>query len=91
MTTDDGAPRRPLPGGIGYVYVQLADDIAGRIRDGEFPRGTRLPGRQRLAAEYGVAEMTVRRALRELAGRGIVASEDSRGALVIRAGTRPDT
>lgn len=81
MTTDD-VPPRPLPGGIGYVYAQLADDIAGRIRAGEFPPGSRLPGRERLATEYGVAEMTVRRALRELEGRGAVRVTGARGALV---------
>jgi DNA-binding GntR family transcriptional regulator len=81
MTTDD-VPPRPLPGGIGYVFEQLADDIAGRIRAGEFPPGTLLPGRGRLAAEYGVAEMTVRRALAELEARGLV-RRDARGALVL--------
>lgn len=84
--SDDASPRRALPGGIAYVYVQLADDIQGRISAGEFPPGTRLPGRQRLAAEYGVGEMAVRRALRELEERGIVTGAHTRGALVISAG-----
>lgn len=82
MTTDDEPPRR-LPGGIGYVYVQLADDLAARIAAGEFPPGTRLPGRERLAAEYGVGEMTVRRAVEELAARGITGEPTTRGALVL--------
>ena len=81
--TEDPQPRRPLPGGIGYVYAQLADDIAARIADGEFRPGSRLPGRQKLAAEYGVGEMTVRRALRELEDRGVVSGSHTRGALVI--------
>jgi GntR family transcriptional regulator len=81
MTTDD-VPPRPLPGGIGYVFMQLADDLAARIRAGEFRPGSRLPGRARLAAEYGVAEMTVRRAVEELEARGLVL-RDARGALVI--------
>lgn len=87
MTPDGTPPRRPLAGGIGYVYVQLADDLQARIADGEFPAGTRLPGRERLAEEYGVGELTVRRALRELAGRGAVAVAHTRGALVIGPGT----
>jgi DNA-binding GntR family transcriptional regulator len=82
MTTDD-VPPRPLPGGIGYVYGKLADDIAQRIAAGEFPPGTRLPGRDRLAAEYGVAEMTVRRAVGELEARGLVQRDAARGALIL--------
>lgn len=82
VTTDD-TPPRPLPGGIGYVYLQLADDIVTRIRSGEFAPGSRLPGRPVLAAEYGVGEMTVRRALRELESRGVVVGAHTRGALVL--------
>ena len=82
MTTDD-VPPRPLPAGIGYVYEKLADGLGQRIAAGEFPPGTRLPGRERLAAEYGVAEMTVRRALVELEERGLVQRDAARGALVL--------
>ena len=82
MTTDDVPPRQ-LPGGIAYVFMQLADDLAARIAAGEFPPGTRLPGRERLAAQYGVAEMTVRRALIELEARGLVQRDAARGALVL--------
>ncbi len=85
MTTDD-VPPRPLPGGIGYVFMQLADDLEARIRAGEFPPGSRLPGRGRLAAEYGVAEMTVRRAVEELEARLLVLRDSALGALVLRAG-----
>lgn len=91
MTTEDRPPRRPLPGGIGYVYAKLADDLQRRVRAGEFVPGTRLPGRGRIAAEYGVAELTVRRALRELAARGVVAMPDSLGALVISPGHNEGT
>ena len=81
MTTDD-VPPRPLPGGIGYVFMQLADDLAARIRAREFPPGSRMPGRTRLATEYGVAEMTARRALEELEERGLV-RRDGRGAVIL--------
>lgn len=80
--TEEPPPRRQLPGGIGYIYAKVADDIECRIREGEFPPGTRLPGRGPLAAEYRVGELTVRRAMRELRDRGAVSAVDSRGALV---------
>jgi DNA-binding GntR family transcriptional regulator len=85
VTTDD-VPPRPLPGGIGYVFMQLADDLEARITAGEFPPGSRLRGRALLAAQYGVAEMTVRRALIELEARGLVRRDAARGALVILHG-----
>lgn len=88
MTTDD-TPPRPLPGGIGYVYAKVAADLAARIASGEFPPGSRLPGRERLAAEYGVGEMTVRRAVEELEARGLARRDPAKGALVLghRKGT----
>ena len=46
-----------------FIYVQVADDIAARVDRGEFVRGSRLPSEAELAVEYGVAKMTVRRAL----------------------------
>lgn len=91
MTEDDSPPRRPLPPGIAYVYALLAGDLQERIRAGEFRPGTRLPGRGVLAAEYGVAELTVRRAVQELEERGAVRRTGSRGALVLGPGHRPGT
>ena len=82
MTTDD-VPPRPLPGGIGYVYAKVADDLAARIAAGEFRPGSLLPGRGRIAAEYGVAEMTARRAVEELEARGLVQRDAARGALIL--------
>jgi DNA-binding GntR family transcriptional regulator len=91
MSTDDPPPRRPLPPGIGYVYAKLADDLQERIRSGDFPPGGRLPGRGVLAAEYGVGELTVRRAVQELEDRGAVRRTGSKGALVLGPGHRPGT
>lgn len=90
MSDSDDAPPRPLPGGIGYVYIQVADDIEARIAAGEWPAEGRLPPRQDFAAEYGVAEMTVRSAMRELARRGLVEILPSKGAYVTRRGQCTD-
>jgi len=67
-----------------YVYVQLANDLAARIESGEFPVGTRLPSEAGLASEYGVAKMTVRRALDVLRERGMVRTLHGRGSVVTR-------
>jgi GntR family transcriptional regulator len=66
-----------------FVYVQLADDLAGRIGQGEFPTGSRLPSEADLAEHYGVAKMTVRRALEVLRERGLVKTLHGRGSVVV--------
>lgn len=70
----DGGPR--------YEYERVADEIEARIRRGDWRYGSRLPGRERLAGRLGESEMTVRRALRELEGRGMVRVLPSSGAWV---------
>lgn len=73
-------------GGPAYVYVQVADDIERRIRAGEWARDERLPGRERLAESYGVADRTIRRAMEELQGRGMVEIVPDKGTYVVWAG-----
>ena len=51
--------------------MQVADDIVVRVERGEFVRGARLPSEAVLAVEYGVAKMTVRRALDVLRAWGV--------------------
>jgi len=83
---DDDQPRRiPLPNAE-YRYATVAADLAARIRSGEFPFDSRLPRREDLAEEYGVGEMTVRRAVRELRERGMVRPMPSVGTVVIWTG-----
>jgi GntR family transcriptional regulator len=74
-----------------YRYVQVAADLEARIRAGEWPYDATLPRRDDLAAEYGVGVMTVRRALRELAERGLVRPLPSVGTVVIWAGHEQGT
>lgn len=87
---EDDEPRFPMRNSE-WRYVQLADDLERRIRSGEFPHDARLPRREDLAAEYGVGEMTVRRALRELAERGMVRPMPSVGTVVVWTGHEQGT
>ena len=64
------------------VYVQVADLIAARITSGELPPGSRLPPERDLAAEYGVAYDTVRRAAAVLRERGLIQTVHGRGTFV---------
>ena len=43
-------------------YEHIADVLRGRIVSGEYGPGAVLPLRANLAAEYGVSEITVRKA-----------------------------
>lgn len=79
--------RRFDPAGPDLVYMLVADDIAGQIERGELRPGARLPGEPDLAEAYGVARMTVRRAVRELRERGLIITVPGKGSYVARPAT----
>jgi GntR family transcriptional regulator len=81
MPDEEEKPRFD-PRGPELVYMLIADDIAGKIERGELVDGQRLPGETDLAAEYGVARMTIRRAARELTERGLVRVVSGKGTYV---------
>ena len=68
------------------VTVQVAADIEADIDAGRAAPDTRLPSEAELAVQYGVARVTVRRALEQLRERGKVVTVHGRGTYVA---TRP--
>ncbi|TQS24142.1 winged helix-turn-helix transcriptional regulator [Microbispora sp. KK1-11] len=60
----------------------VADHIAGRIERGDLKPGQRLPSELDLSEQYGVARMTVRRAMKELRERGLIRSVHGKGTYV---------
>ena len=64
--------------------MQVADHIAGKIASGQWQPGRR-PAERDLAADWGVAYLTVRRAMAELRGRGLVITVQGRGNYVTQA------
>lgn len=66
-----------------YVYEQMADHLEARIRAGEFPPGSRLPGEIALKDEYVVSLSTVRSAMRALRERGLVVTRAVKGTFVV--------
>src|SRR3979411_3297604 len=64
------------------LWRQVADGIERDIADGSFAAGERLPGEVEIAETYRVNRHTVRRALRTLAGRGLVRAERGSGTYV---------
>ncbi|MGO4618063.1 FadR/GntR family transcriptional regulator [Nocardia sp. 2YAB30] len=64
------------------LAAQTAELLLARIRAGEWPLGHRLPGETTLAAQLGVGRSTVREAVRELAGKGVLDSRQGAGVFV---------
>lgn len=64
------------------LSAQIRDDIARRIQSGEFKLGEKIPSLRALAADYGVAELTVHGAIRELQHAGVLESSTGRGTFV---------
>jgi len=60
----------------------IADDYEQMILLGKYENGIRLPAETEIAAHYGVNRHTVRRAMAELAERGMVRSERGSGTYV---------
>lgn len=68
--------RRPLAD-------QAAEALLLRIRQGEWELGAKLPGETTLAVQLGIGRSTVREAIRQLAGRGVLSSRQGAGVFVV--------
>ncbi|WP_405136044.1 FadR/GntR family transcriptional regulator [Nocardia sp. NBC_01388] len=64
------------------LAAQAAEVLLERLRAGEWELGHRLPGETTLAAQLGVGRSTLREAIRELAGRGVLESRQGAGVFV---------
>lgn len=69
---------------------QAAELLLSRIRAGEWELGAKLPGETTLAPQLGVGRSTVREAIRQLAGRGVLASRQGAGVFVTALDARED-
>lgn len=78
------APERPVfdPGSVVPLYEQVANFVQRQIEAGELVPGQKFPDQRELAEEWGIAYQTVRRAMRELAERGLVVSRVGKGTFV---------
>ena len=65
------------------LYAQVQQMLLGRIRRRYMP-GDLLPTQQELAKETGASLITIKRAINELARRGVVESVRGRGTIVRR-------
>ena len=72
---------KPQAGG-GPLYRQVKETLIREIAQGRFPVTDPLPSEQKLAARFGVAQGTVRRALDDLARENLVIRQQGRGTFV---------
>ncbi len=63
-------------------YVQIAEELRGRIADGRYPLGGRIPTENELAEGMGVSRPTVRQALDMLAREGRLVRVKGSGTFV---------
>ncbi|WLQ53784.1 GntR family transcriptional regulator (plasmid) [Streptomyces poriferorum] len=63
-------------------YQRIADNLKAAIDAGEYGPGDRLPGENALAAQYGVASLTARQALKTLKNQGLAESRKGAGVFV---------
>ena len=77
-----GLLRYDVPDGPENKYEYVARHLEKRIREGELSPGGRLPNERVLAAEYGVSVGTAKRAVRIVAGKGLVTIARSKGVYI---------
>lgn len=63
-------------------YLLICADLLRRVNNGEFAPGDALPAQRTLSKEYGVSLMTLRNALDELCGQGVVEPLPGKGTYV---------
>lgn len=63
-------------------YIQLKDIIDGRIKDGTWTPGDRLPSEAELCELFGVSRTVVRQALQELIHEGLIKRRKGKGSFV---------
>jgi DNA-binding GntR family transcriptional regulator len=68
------------------VYLQIAAILRDAIERGDYPPGRPIPSETRLMQQHGVARLTARKAVRVLAGEGLVEVVPGRGAYVAERG-----
>ena len=79
---------RPVRRADGKLYRQAADRLRAAILCGLLPVGTELPAEADLAAGFRVSLITLRHALRELEGEGLIRKHAAKPAVVAAASSR---
>jgi GntR family transcriptional regulator len=76
-----GRPFTPLT--VTPLYLQVRDILVKRIETGEWSNGRSMPSEGEFAAEFRVSQGTMRCALNQLEGEGILTRRQGRGTFVV--------
>ena len=66
------------------LVTRIRSLILGRIQDGSWPSGYRIPSEVEIMAQFSASRMTVHRAIKELAAEGHLYRQRGRGTFVAR-------
>lgn len=73
------------------IYKSIADRLRLRLNSSDFEVGSPLPGEKKLAEEFGVARMTIRKAIDLLVAWGLVVRRHGSGTYVARKDLHHET
>ena len=64
------------------MYVQIIEQIKGRVQIGDWPRGFKLPSIREMAVATKVSVITVKRAYQELESEGVIITQQGKGSFI---------
>ncbi|HEY3985858.1 GntR family transcriptional regulator [Cedecea sp.] len=73
------------------LYAQLYDILLSRLKAGEYKKNDVLPTEAKFEELFGVSRITARRALAELAAKGLVKRQPGIGTMVISTSEKQET
>ncbi len=78
------------PGPIA-LYARVASMLRERIRAGEWGLGAQIPTVDELSRQYGVAEITLRQAVKTLGSEGLLLARRGKGTFVVGVPTAAES
>jgi GntR family transcriptional regulator len=64
------------------LHLSISENLRRQILQGDYPTGTKLPSEHQLMASFSVSRITVRQAIANLAGQGLVTAQKGKGVFV---------
>lgn len=72
------------------AYKTITDALRKRVTEGKYPPGSLVPSEAVLTTEFNVSRNTLRRALSDLEGEGLIRALPGRGRVVVASDTPQD-